>query len=87
MYLVKRKECVLNHWDRNTTINYRKKNFDFVMNKQNNNQFRLWKHFFIDFIKTKEKLHLPKRHAAVSLKFLATIRTLGKTKLTVSLDT
>ena len=36
------------------------------MNKQNNNQFRLWKHFFIDFIKTKGKLHLPTRHAAVS---------------------
>ena len=57
------------------------------MYKENNNQFRLGKHFFIDFIKTKQKLHVPTRHAAVSLKFLATIRTLGKTKLTVSLDT
>ena len=57
------------------------------MYKENNNQFRLGKHFFIDFIKTKEKLHVPTRHAAVSRKFLATIRTLGKTKLTVSLDT
>ena len=57
------------------------------MNEENNNQFRLGKHFFTDFIKTKEKLHEPTHHAAVCLKFLAMIWTLGKTKLTVSLDT
>ena len=57
------------------------------MNRENSNQFRLGKHFFTDFTKTKEKIHEPTHHAAVCLKLLPMIRTLGKTKLTVSLDT